>query len=229
MYLNDVAMVAADTTRTKYYLEKLIQNELLPVYVLLLLNCDAELLPGQKDSTGKIELVKLLKEAGIQYDISPNSDINSHEVISHISSRVERVFIFSGFGGVILRDDILETGKRFLHVHGGYLPDYKGSTTNYYSLIKENTIGASSIFLNKEIDCGPVLLRKKFPAPKDRTEIDHIYDSEVRSKVLIETLTKYVKSGRWDFELKNNRGGETFYIIHPVLKHIAILSNRALK
>ena len=90
-------------------------------------------------------------------------------------------------------------------------------------MIDEGTIGASSIFLTKEIDCGPVLLRKKFSAPKDRTKIDHIYDSEARSTVLIETLKSYVKSGSWEFELENNQGGETFYIIHPVLKHLAIL------
>ena len=216
-------MVAADTTRTKYYLRELIRNKFFPTYVLLLLNCDAKLLPGQDSGESESELVELLKNAGIEYEISPNSDINSNEVLTIISNRVEPVFIFSGFGGVLLGDDILSIGKKFLHIHGGYLPDYKGSTTNYYSLINENTIGASSMFLTKEIDCGPVLLRKKFSPPKNRTEIDHIYDSEARAKVLIETLEYYVESGSFNFELENNKGGETFYIIHPVLKHLSIL------
>jgi len=222
-------MVAADTTRTQYYIKKLIKHKLLPNYILLLLNNDKDLLPGQSDSKTDNELVMLLKKANIQYDIAPNNDINSSEVVGMISNRPESVFIFSGFGGVLLHNNILEVGKKFLHVHGGYLPKYKGSTTNYYSLIDENTIGASSIFLTKEIDCGPVLLRKKFSAPKDRTEIDHIYDSEARSKVLIETLKQHVKSGGWDFELESNKGGETFYIIHPVLKHLAILGGNTLR
>ena len=216
-------MVAADTTRTKYYLRELIRNKFFPTYVLLLLNYNEKLLPGQDSGESERELVELLKNAGIEYDISPNSDINSNEVLTIISNRVEPVFIFSGFGGVLLGDDILSSGKKFLHIHGGYLPDYKGSTTNYYSLINENTIGASSMFLTKEIDCGPVLLRKKFSPPKNRTEIDHIYDSEARAKVLIETLEYYVESGSFNFELENNKGGETFYIIHPVLKHLSIL------
>ena len=216
-------MVAADTTRTKYYLRELIRNKFFPTYVLLLLNCDAKLLPGQDSGESESELVELLKNAGIEYEISPNSDINSNEVLTIISNRVEPVFIFSGFGGVLLGDDVLSSGKKFLHIHGGYLPDYKGSTTNYYSLINENTIGASSMFLTKEIDCGPVLLRKKFSPPENRTEIDHIYDSEARAKVLIETLEYYVESGSFNFELENNKGGETFYIIHPVLKHLSIL------
>ena len=101
-----------------------------------------------------------------RFEIAPNGNINSDEIIKIIESRLEQVFIFSGYGGVLLEDRILDTGKKFLHVHGGYLPDYKGSTTNYYSLIDENTIGASAIFLTKEIDCGPILLRKKFLPPK---------------------------------------------------------------
>ncbi len=229
LYLNDVAMVAADTTRTQYYIKELIKHKLLPNYILLLLNNDKDLLPGQSESKTDNELAMLLEKENIQYDIAPNNDINSSEVVEMISNRSESVFIFSGFGGVLLHNNILEVGKKFLHVHGGYLPEYKGSTTNYYSLIDENTIGASSIFLTKEIDCGPVLLRKKFSAPKDRTEIDHIYDSEARSKVLIETLKQHVKSGGWDFELESNKGGETFYIIHPVLKHLAILGENALR
>ena len=37
-------------------------------------------------------------------------------------------------------------------------------------------MGASSLFLTKDIDCGPVLVREKFAAPIDRTEIDHTFD-----------------------------------------------------
>ena len=223
MYLNNIAMVAADTSRTLYYFEELIKNELLPSYVLLLLNTNANLLPGQKANDTDIQLLKLLEDANIQYEISTNNDINSSEVVTKVKLREEMVFIFSGFGGVLLRDNILATGKKFLHIHGGYLPDYKGSTTNYYSLINENTIGASSIFLTKDIDCGPVLLRRKFPPPVQRVDIDHIYDSEARAKVLVETIQCYVANGQFNFELGRNEGGETFYIIHPVLKHLAIL------
>ena len=222
-------MVAADTTRTKYYLEELIKNDLLPVYVLLLFNNDQELLPGQQDNKLANEIISLLKASNINFYIAKNNNINSDEVVQIISNREELVFIFSGFGGILLGEHILNSGKFFLHIHGGYLPDYKGSTTNYYSLIDENTIGASSIFLTKEIDCGPVLLRRKFPAPNERKDIDHIYDSEVRAKVLIETLEQYVDVGGWNFELENNIGGETYYIIHPVLKHLSILANESLK
>jgi methionyl-tRNA formyltransferase len=228
MNLPDIAMVAADTTRTKHYIKELLKNNLLPNYVLLLLSSKNELLPGQNEEQTKNELINLLKSSNIKFKISYDNDINSDEIVRIIKNRSEQVFIFSGYGGVILKKKILSIGKKFLHIHGGYLPDYKGSTTNYYSLINENTIGASAIFLTREIDCGPILLRKKFPLPKERIEIDHIADSEARAKVLIECLQGYVLSGGWKYEIENNSGGETFYIIHPVLKHLAILGKKVL-
>lgn len=242
--LNDVAMVAADTSRTRAYLQALVRNGLLPNYVLLLEYDADSLLPGQLGSSQSVSfedsvgadtcwseahfnptqpIKPLLEQHGIQYEISPSKDINDLSVVNLIRQRPESVFIYSGFGGVLLRKDILTTGKRFLHVHGGYLPAYKGSTTNYFSLIAENSMGASSIFLSEEIDSGPVLLRQTFPPPANRQAIDHVYDSAARAKVLVETLQQYLKCGDWEFELPGNDGGETYYIIHPVLKHIAIL------
>jgi methionyl-tRNA formyltransferase len=225
MNLHNVAMVAAITTRSICYIKKMIKSKLLPNYVLLLLNKNEVLLPGQKNTTSEKEIINLLENANIQFGILHNNNINSDEAIKDIMNRSEQVFIFSGYGGVILDKKILATGKKFLHIHGGYLPDYKGSTTNYYSLIKENMMGASAIFLTKDIDAGPILLRKKFSPPKKLNEIDHNFDSEFRAKVLLECLENYVSLGDWKYELEDNSGGDTFYIIHPVLKHIAILKN----
>lgn len=246
MRLNDIGMIAGDTSRSRAYLQALVRHELLPNHVLVLDQSSDKTLPGQLDKSQfdcNSELIAevdecwseahfdanqpirvLLDKTGTSYEIATSKNINDSSVVEAIRRRSESVFIYSGFGGALLRKDILATGKHFLHVHGGYLPDYKGSTTNYYSLIKENTLGASAIFLSEEIDCGPVLLRRKFPPPANRKAIDHIYDSGARAKVLVETLQNYLKRGGWEFELPANTGGETYYIIHPVLKHIAILA-----
>ena len=245
MRLSDIGMIAGDTSRSRAYLQTLIRNELLPNYVLVLEHASDKPLPGQIDKSQSnrrseriVEVDErwseahfdssqpikvLLDELGISYEVSISKDINDPAVVEIVRRRTETTFIYSGFGGALLRKDVLSTGKHFLHVHGGYLPDYKGSTTNYYSLIVENTLGASAIFLSEEIDSGPVLLRRKFPPPANRQAIDHIYDSGARAKVLVETLKNYLKCGGWEFELPANIGGETYYIIHPVLKHIAIL------
>jgi methionyl-tRNA formyltransferase len=227
-YLPDVAMVAADTSRTRVYLAALIKNGLLPSFVLLLENREEELLPGQVLANGPATAVSDLQEmlvtACIPFSRASSKDVNDPLVVKEICERPELVFIYSGFGGVLVGKQVLATGKRFLHVHGGYLPDFKGSTTNYFSLLAENTMGASAIFLSAQIDSGPVIHRKKFPPPDERKQIDHVVDSQVRADVLIETLQEFQSTGEWRFDLEENNGGETYYVIHPVLKHIAILA-----
>ena len=241
--MNDIGLIVADTTRSRFYIQSLVRHNLIPNFVLVLKDKSNGLLPGQinnfNEDDNKIEInhdcwseinnnpsepIKVtLNCNSIEFKESETSDLHDPTIIRCIGKRPESIFIYSGFGGVILRKELFDTGKKFLHIHGGYLPAYKGSTTNYYSLIVDNNMGASSIFLNQEIDSGPMLQRKNFPPPKDRTQIDHIYDSAARSKVLIETLFKYKNSGKFKCK-KNLEKGETYYIIHPILKHIAILS-----
>ena len=245
MIMNDVAMLAADTTRSRVYIQSLIRNDVLPSFVLVLGNNARTVLPGQINSIDNnnnnldneichdcwsevnnnlLEPIQVTMEAStVEYEQLETTNIHDLTVIKSIQERPETIFIYSGYGGVILRKELFLTGKKFLHVHGGYLPEYKGSTTSYYSLIIDNNIGASSIFLDKEIDSGPLLRRKKFPPPRDRTQIDHIFDSAARAKVLVETLQEYQNSGKF-LSKEDLEKGETYFIIHPILKHIAILA-----
>jgi methionyl-tRNA formyltransferase len=245
MKLSDIAMIIADTTRTKAYIQALTDHDLLPNFILIMHDPGAGSLPGQRDKEHKlakdlhpdpggqfyfsfdesISLEESLNNKQIPFSYVDSTDINSETVIKAISERPEKVFIYSGFGGAILRHAVLNIGKKFLHIHGGYLPDYKGSTTNYYNMIDDNECGASSIFMEEEIDEGPILLRRKFPSPVDRSESDYTYESIIRATVLIETIQRYTQNRRWEFEMANNAGGEIYFIIHPVLKHIAILAD----
>ena len=244
MIMNDIAMIAADTSRSRVYLQSLVRNKLLPSFVLVLADKARTVLPGQINSSdfdnnqdieinhdywseannNLLEPIQVTLEASsIEFEQLKTTKIHDPAVIASIRDRPESTFIYSGYGGIILRKELFLTGKKFLHVHGGYLPGYKGSTTNYYSLIVDNSIGASSIFLDEEIDSGPMLRRKIFSPPDDRAEIDHKYDSAARAKVLIETLQEYQNSG--EFQCKEDlEKGETYFIIHPILKHIAILA-----
>ena len=65
------------------------------------------MLPGQQHEIIGDDIRNMLRSNGVQYDIAPGHDINSDEVIDVIRKRSERVFIFSGYGGVILKDKIL--------------------------------------------------------------------------------------------------------------------------
>ena len=243
--LTDVGFVAANTSRARAYLAALERHDLLPSWTLLLDDKSPAAMPGQAgsevmrsssadhqakcwsevDFDPNAPLEPWLQRLGLDYVVAGSRDINAADVVDVIAHSAPSVLIYSGYGGALLRRDVLGTGKQFLHVHGGYLPDYKGSTTNYYSLLSEGMLGASALFLTAEIDSGPVLARRRFPAPAKCTEIDHIYDAAVRAHVLVDTLSAYMEQGEWRFELSDNCGGTTYYIIHPVLKHLAILDD----
>jgi len=247
--LQDVALLAGNTSRSKAYVQALIRHGLHPEHAYLLGSPTRSSLPGQLSSDqlqnergrSKHQFDPLWPESNfslnepIEYTLAnavipfttiESADINSTEVVEAVANISQEVLIYSGYGGALLRKPILATGKRFLHIHGGYLPEYKGSTTNYYSLLADGTLGASSIFLTENIDCGPILVRKKFPAPPDCTLIDHVYDNAVRADVLVETMKRYVQTGTWDLADASNVGGETYFVIHPVLRHIAILAKQ---
>lgn len=241
MLLTDVGMVAGETYRSQYYLQYMLWNEIVPAHILILRSPERGGLPGQTDRCEEISPAKsaslnfifdvdqtlddTIQAHGIPFTSVNNQDINGSDVIAAVCEMAQPVLIYSGYGGGILRKSILNSGKRFLHAHGGYLPDYKGSTTNYYSIIAENSCGASTLFLSEAIDCGPILHRKKVSAPSDKTKVDYEFDSRLRAEVMVETLQMYHKNGTWPDTGINNRGGHTYYIIHPLLKHISILGS----
>jgi len=229
-------MIAADTSRSRAYIQVLLLNGLVPGCVLML---DDEKRPGCLEEDGEEKIYKTrwgeffphrsVPESlrGINAAIlpAPDSDINAPETVNAVARRPEPVFIYSGFGGVLLRSAVLETGKQFLHVHGGFLPDFKGSTTNYYSFLENGTCGASAIFIRKELDSGPLLLRRQWRF-SDIQDMDHGLDAILRAQVLLQTIRHYLENDCWpDAGLKpeEEAQGRMYYIMHPLLRHMALL------
>ena len=94
MQLNEIAMVAADTTRTKIYLSELIDNNLKPNHILLLLADEGVQLAGQESSESATELIKFIVRADIKYSIATQTLILIRNRRNF--ARPEKVFIFSG-------------------------------------------------------------------------------------------------------------------------------------
>ena len=59
--------------------------------------------------------------------------------LKNSKSKLFLVSLYPGKKGVI-KDQSLLKKKFFLHSHSGKLPEYKGSTTIYYSLLKEKNL-----------------------------------------------------------------------------------------
>ena len=71
--------------------------------------------------------------------------------------------------------------------------------------------------MNREIDGGDILFMKSFQIPKFSVDFDMVLDPIIRTESLLEWLGSGVDS------ILPNGNGDTYYIIHPVLKHLARL------
>lgn len=228
MILDDVACILAMTTRSKAYVCEMIKQQILPSFFLVMEQKEEFTMEKEKggDENRYFESVKtmqqLLDKSKVPYEVVETKDINGELMCEKIRNLDQKYLIYSGYGGAILKPFLFELGKKFLHVHAGLLPKFRGSTTAYYSLLEKNRIGATAIFLEKEIDAGKIIASEVFPPPEDRTLIDYYYEPYVRAKVLVKALRLYAETGEFP-ETSQIEESETYFIIHPVLKHIAIM------
>ena len=90
-------------------------------------------------------------------------------------------------------------------------------------LFRSGVFGATAIFLSEGIDEGEVIIGDTFEIPKEPVNMDYIYEPYIRSQVLLKVLDKYLMEGELMSKQQGWEGAETYFIIHPVLKHIALL------
>lgn len=223
MKLTNVGMIATETSRSFVYLQSLLANKLIPSHVLLLSERTAEVAPDQLPNSSAVS--EFLSINKINHQVLRTRFINHQSVIDCLRTLgMPEVYVYSGYAGAILGKEILSLGKKFLHIHGGYLPQYKGSTTFYYSILQENFVGYSAIFMSEKIDSGQILLRRKFPIPTNSINFDHTEDPKMRADMLIEVLLRFIETKKWNEVDIPSIKTPYYYIIHPVLKNLAIVS-----
>ncbi|MBQ7673919.1 MAG: hypothetical protein IJT36_05275 [Alphaproteobacteria bacterium] len=150
-----------------------------------------------------------------------NKDVNEEEYSEKIKNSSVNFVVFAGWGGQILKPNILSQGKPILHVHPGIVPEFRGSTTVYYSMLSVGKVGASAFFMSTGIDEGQLITQKEFDINCD-IDIDYLYDVEIRGIVLVEAVKK-ILSGIASIPQKNDKYALPYFKIHPTLKHIALL------
>lgn len=241
----DFSMVLAPTDRSRAYLSALKSKGYRPAHVILLGKDQPECEVSQKNTDmPATEFRKKYPEIDfengfcIEEFLSDNhwsfvkpqrSDVNTPEVADAILQTSGKVVVYSGYPGVIVRDILLDVGKLLLHVHPGKLPEFRGSTTIYYSLLAEQPMTFSAIALDKVIDGGHVIHAESHQAPEDRTLIDKYVDNALRARTLVNALGK-LSSPQQSRSLDKMKSPETssnskeYFVIHPMLKHVAIMS-----
>jgi methionyl-tRNA formyltransferase len=231
--LSQVAILAADTCRSRIYLQHLRSKGLVPSFALvlsqasdrhLLTNIDKEILRKDNKYSYNLEtpVCEILENFGVPYETLSCDDPNSRSCQSAIKNLNQKWIVYSGPGGKILSKETLNLGKKFLHAHPGLLPAYKGSTTIYYSLLAEGFCGVSAFIMDEKIDNGPIIIQRKFLPPVDRRNIDFFYDSFIRAELLTEVISNIESQNLAITSQAKDVINRTYHIIHPILKSIAI-------
>jgi len=228
MLLEEIGMLAAVTSRTRAYLQALVKADEIPGYVVLFTD-DTEKLDQEfrsYDAEERVEQRYFDDEEPVLFTLEshhiPYRIVDSKELL-------QNYLINSGYGGAILKPHLFGLGKKFLHIHAGLLPYYRGSTTAYFSILQEQKIGATAIFLSEGIDEGNMITGSSFEIPKEEVDIDYIYEPYIRSRVLLDAILEYHSSHGFAEKKQSVEGSETYYIIHPVLKHLAIKKTELLQ
>ncbi len=175
----------------------------------------------------RIPLLQSLDGLTTQVHRIEAENVNDPAILAAVKAAIDAMgaglVIYSGYGGQLVSRELLSLGPLFLHAHSGWLPDYRGSTTVYYSLLAGTGCGVSVISMVPAIDQGPVMARRQYPAPPMGVDIDYFYDSAIRADLMADVVAQWQKDGQLvPVELEGD--GADYYVVHPLLKHLALLS-----
>ena len=240
------ALLCNDSSRSRCYRQNLCKFNFKPSSVILMSGGESDDLAfsSQADDacsiTGvdfgcpDIEFDPLIsvaitaKSHGLKLKVVNNvKSANSKVLLDYLESLKFDFYILSGWSGDILAKDTLARLGRVLHVHSGRVPDYKGSTTAYYSLLEENMVAACAFFMTEGIDEGKEIETGSFKLRGAARKMDHIFDPLIRSAVLVDAIRNLSA----DKKKLSVRGGEkekhgyygNYFVIHPLLKKLCFL------
>ena len=213
----DFAVLYGISSRSLLYIQAMLSQNLVPTKVLVFIT------PRTKqDLVG--EHLNFLSKYSINVEMIYCDSVNDELCFKAISALREK-YVLHSVGG-ILQAKYFKLPKKFVHIHAGSLPAFRGSTTCYYELLCLNRIGASCMFLSEGLDDGDViaetLVEKDILKSFNTLDIDTFIEPYIRAKTLLKALNVILED-KIEPRKQDNSLQNTFYKIHPVLKHIAIL------
>jgi methionyl-tRNA formyltransferase len=170
----------------------------------------------------RIPLLQSLNSLTIQMLRIEAESVNDPAILAAVKEADPALVIYSGYGGQLVSPELLSLGPPFLHAHSGWLPEYRGSTTVYYSLLEGEGCGVSVIGMVPAIDQGPIMARRRYPAPPVGVDIDYFYDSAIRADLMADVVGQWQVDGQLN-PIDADGAPADYYVVHPLLKHLALL------
>lgn len=204
-----ITIIISETKRSLEYISELIKNKIKFKKIILY-------------SKTKGTIFKFIKKKGLSNFLIylKSSSINSKILEKKFKQFKSRINIVATYPGEIVKNKSLLKYK-LLHCHPGDLPEFKGSTTIYYSIILKKKICVTLFELNEEIDNGKILYKKNFNYPKNLNLIEEDFDNQIRAK----TLTCFLQSKKKFNYKKTKKKYISYYIAHPIVRQLVLNKN----
>lgn len=229
-------ILCARTARSVAYLQALAHAGIVPDDILVYgaknsvvqsnRNLQVQPLEGVFCPDLSLSIDDCLAQLGWSHDICEAELLESPELGACLAAMTPDLVVYSGYGGQLVPAALLRQYP-MLHIHSGWLPQYRGSTTLYYQIIEQRQCAASALLLDDNIDTGPVLARKTYPMPPPGLDVDYVYDNAIRADLLVTVLAGWraapesLRKDACDFSQQQL---PPYFIIHPLLKHLALLA-----
>lgn len=231
-----LVMLCARTARSVAYLQALAHAGIVPDSVLVYgkqnsvvqsnRNLQVQPLDGVYCPDLSQTIDDCLARLGWSYDICDADTLDAPALTAMLASMSPDLVVYSGYGGQLVPAALLRDYP-MLHIHSGWLPQYRGSTTLYYQIIEQRQCAASALLLDENIDTGPVLARKVYAMPPAGLDVDYLYDNAIRADLLVSVVAHWradphaLRKDACDFSQEQL---PPYFIIHPLLKHLALLA-----
>ncbi|MCJ7774208.1 MAG: methionyl-tRNA formyltransferase [Desulfobacterales bacterium] len=149
--------------------------------------------PDRPKGRGRKLALSPVKSSALRlgYPVVQPESMNDDEVTDTISSYNPDLFVVIAYGH-ILPEKILKIPKiGAINIHASLLPKYRGSAPIHWSIInREKKTGVTSMFMDKGMDTGDILLTSETDIRSDETtETLHDRLAELGADLLIKTLS----------------------------------------
>ncbi len=148
-------------------------------------------------------------------------NINSQKIVNKILKLNQRFLIYSGYPSQIINNKTLLKKKILLHSHSGKIPHFKGSTTIFYSILKNKSVWCSTFRMSHKVDSGTLYCVRKYNLNKKNLINYDKSDNLIRIKNLSEVVKNNFKKKNF---LNSKKLEEYYYVAHPIIRCLARLN-----
>lgn len=201
-----INLILSDTNRSLFYIKELIKNKIEIKKIIL-----------YSEHYGNVYKYIKKKKLDKILIFCKTKSVDSSNINKNLNRAKSEINIISTYPGEIVKNSSL-LKKNLVHFHAGDLPEFKGSSTIYFTILQKKKICVTVFLMNKYIDKGKILYKKYFNYPKNLLSIEKSFDDKIRAQTLIAFL-KFKNNYKYS-KIKDRY--LPYYIAHPIIRNMVI-------